>query len=120
MARVTHTALQLLGSYPTLPIGSGAQITWVPADVTEKNEVELKGGEILLVWNSHASTSYACTVSSVTDGAHKRTGDITATLAGGEFRSLGQFQHDGWRQPSVGKLYFEATNAAVKFAVLRP
>ena len=117
-ARVTMTAQ----SPPTILAGSPAadalDIAFTAADATNKQEVVLTGNEILVFWNTHASTAYTVTINTVADSLG-RTGDVTAySLAAGEIGWYGPIPTGGYAQ-SNGKLYFEANNASVKFAVLK-
>ena len=118
MARVDHTPLTLLGPYPDLqPAALSATVTWVAADATNKNQCPLTGKEILLVRNTDAG-AHTVTVTSAPN-ARNRTGHITAyALAAGKTAAFGPFDTNGWVQ-SGAKLYFEADDATVEFAVLR-
>jgi hypothetical protein len=70
----------------------------------------------VIVQNTHAATLYTCTITSKADGLG-RTGDIGPyDLAATEIAAFLLFR-SGWRQDD-GMLYFEANNAAVKFAVI--
>lgn len=121
MAR-TNIAVQapgaLLGGSPS---AGALTLTWTAADTSNNNMADLTGKEVLLAWNTHASTGYTVTVTSVVD-RNGRTGDITSyALAAGEIACIGPIQTEGFQQTGTdkGKIYFQANNAAVKFAVVQ-
>jgi hypothetical protein len=118
MARTTLTKTTPLGSYPSLPIAAdGADAVFAAADVSNKNQFKLETGDILLAWNSGASP-YTMTLTSIAD-VRKRTGDVTTySLAAGDIAVFGPFELEGWRQTD-GYFYLEASNAAVKFAIIK-
>ena len=79
------------------------------------------GREILLVQNSHATTAYTITISSVAD-ERGRTGDITAySLAAGEIAMFGiaLTNSPGWKNTSTQLIAITPNNAAIKWAVLK-
>lgn len=115
MPRVTHTAQLLSGPYPAGLVMD--TLTFTAADVTNKEEVVLTDREILIARNTHGSTTYNVTITSVAD-AYGRVGNVTKAIAAGAFAIFGPIKSAGWQQ-SNGKLYFEADNAAVTFAVVR-
>lgn len=115
MARTSITKSTLQGPYPTLPVtASLLDLTFQAADVANKNQFVSAGDDILLAWNTGAS-AYTVTFSSVADDK-KRTGDVSAySIGAGEIAAF-RFKDAGWKQ-SDGKIYIEAENSAVKFAV---
>jgi hypothetical protein len=119
MARQVHTAQTPLGSYPSLPIASnGADITEVAAIVADKEQVAIVDGKTLVLAHNTDSGAHTVTFTSVPD-PNNRTGDISAySIGAGEIAMFGPFRSQGWAQTD-GKLYFEANDATVKFAVLR-
>ncbi len=118
MARQLLTKTTVVGPYPTLqPAANSLDVTLTAADVANKSEFVMSGNDVLLVQNSDPTNPYTFTVSSVSDDL-KRTGDITAySLAAGEIAAFKFNKKKGWMQ-SDGKCYIEASNAAIKFAVL--
>lgn len=95
-----------------------ADVVLTAADTSNLNAVALTGREMVYVTNSGASP-YTCTFTSVADD-FGRTGDITTySLAAGESALFGPFTTKGWQQSSDGKLYFQGSNAAVKFLVIK-
>lgn len=118
---MTATALPIvspLGSYPSLPIAAtGADFVFTAADASNGNSFVSTGRELLLVQNSGASP-YTVTISSVADNL-QRTGDITTYSVGaGLFSMFGPFSQPGWKQTD-GTVHVTASNAAIKFAVVR-
>lgn len=115
MARTTINAVTALGAYGTYS-ANAADFTWTAADVANKNQTVATNNLLLLAYNSGGSP-YTVTVSSVAD-PFNRSGDIaTYSLGAGEYAVFGPFQNVGWKQ-SDGYLYYEASNAAVRFAVI--
>lgn len=119
MAKQTHTPLSTLGGKGSLYTANAADVTLTAASVANKEQVVHTGKEVILAYNSDPTNPYTVTISSIADAALGRTGDIaTYSLAAGELGAFGPFPADGWRQAD-GYLYFEASNAAIKFGVLR-
>lgn len=116
MARTSITKSTLQGPYPTLPVTANLlDVTFEAADVANKNQFAGAGDDILLAWNTGVS-AYTVTFTSVADDK-KRTGDVTTySIGAGEIAAF-RFKDAGWKQ-SDGKIYAEAENAAVKFAVV--
>lgn len=115
MARADITKTLSPGKRP--PTTGGTVVTWQAADTTNFEQVSLTDQDSLLVWNSHASTGYTYTVTSVPD-EYGRSGDMTTiALAAGVFHVVGNGMAAGWLQTN-GKLYLQASNAAVKWAVI--
>jgi len=114
-ARVPITKTVTTGSYPT----DGEALTLEAADLTDKNDFLMTGDDLLIAYNSDPSSPYTVTINSVAN-AKGRTRDITAdsipldtTHVYGPFKKL-----PGWAQTG-NKLHFEASNVAVKFAVIK-
>lgn len=118
MARTTLTRTTLLGPYPSLqPAADALDEVWTAADVANKNQFLLDGPVILQFWNSGASP-YTVTLTSAVDPMN-RSGDVTTySLAAGDIAGIDLRQTTGWRQ-SDGYMYLEASNAAVKFNIIR-
>lgn len=117
MPRVTLTKQIPLGPYPTLPVGAGTMtLTQTAADITNKEQFVPSGDDLVIVQNSGASP-YTITFTSVADEL-KRTGDVSAySVAAGAIAAF-RFKKPGWMQ-SDGRVYIEASNVAVKWAVLQ-
>lgn len=118
MPRTTITAQVPKGPYPTLqPAADALDLVMTAADVANKNQTLLNGNLVLIVQNS-GGIAYTITLTSVVD-SRNRTGDITAySLAAGDIAAFWIGQAEGWLQTD-GYFYYEASNAAVKFAVLK-
>jgi hypothetical protein len=117
MTRAVLTKTTLKGPFPTLPVTADSlDVTFTAANAANKEEFLPSGNDIVLAWNTDGATPYTFTISSVAD-PQLRTGDIGPyTLAAGEIaafklKSLGFTQTDGY-------IYLEASNAAIKFAVI--
>lgn len=119
MAATALPIITPIGSYPTLPLGAtGADFAFTAADAGSGNSFVSTGRELLLAQNASGATAYTVTVSSVADDL-QRTGDITAYSVGaGKFSMFGPFGQPGWKQ-SDGTVHVTASNANVKFAVVR-
>lgn len=118
MARTTLNKTTPLGSFPSLPLTvETADVVFTAADTSNKNQFRLEPGDLVLAWNSGASP-YTVTLTSAPDGRN-RTGDITSySLAAADVAVFGPFELEGWRQTD-GMFYLEASNAAVKFAIIK-
>lgn len=117
MARQTLTKQAPKGPYVALPVTANSlDLAFSAADATNKEEFVTGADSLLIVWNTHATTPYTFTISSVADDK-KRTGDIGPyTLQAGEHAQY-RLKKTGFMQ-SNGKIYMEAENAAIKFAVI--
>ncbi|MCL4528670.1 MAG: hypothetical protein M1282_04580 [Chloroflexi bacterium] len=118
MARTALTKYTALGAFPSLPLGAlAADLTMAAADITNKNSCVATGNDLIIAYNSGLSP-YTVTITSAASPNTKRTGDITTySIAAGAISVFGPFSKNGWMQTD-GNLYFEANNAAVKFAVV--
>ena len=118
MARTALTKYTALGAFPSLPLGATtADLTLAAADTVNKNQCAATGNDLIIAYNSGVS-AYTVTVTSAAAANTKRTGDITTySVAAGAISVFGPFSKNGWMQTD-GNLYFEANNAAVKFAVV--
>lgn len=96
---------------------AGTILTFTDGDASNNNQLQLVGGESLLVRNSGV-TGRLLTIVSAPDGFN-RTRDISETLAAGEERVYGPFLPQGWRQTD-GFLYVNPAHADLKLAVLVP
>lgn len=114
MARVTHVAQAGTGLYPT----ALTALTFTAADAVNFEQTAFTGRELIVVRNSHGSTAYDFTLTSVASATTGRTGDIVVELAAGAIHVVGPLGIDGWRQTN-GMLYFAGENAAILFAVVR-
>lgn len=114
MARQVIPLETLLGGFGAYSAGA-AHFVWTAAIAADKEKALLNNSLLLLAYNSDGANPYTATVTSTAD-PFGRTGDITAySLAAGDYAVFGPFKNIGWMQ-SDGYLYFEAENAAVKWA----
>lgn len=104
---------------PNGTIGANAaNLTETAADVSNGNQFAMSGGEIVIVHNTGGSP-YTVTITSAPDSLG-RTKDITTYSVAATTKSLfGPFNTHGWRQ-SNGKMYLDASNAAIKYSIIRP
>lgn len=113
MARVTHTAVETSGKYPTAPF----TLTATAATPADDEQTALTGREVIIFRNSGASERNV-TITSIADSQKNRTGNVSFTLAAGAIKAIGPLGLDGWKQ-SDGFLYFEADHAEVLISVIR-
>jgi len=112
MARQT-LSLQTFNAVYSL---TGKDLTLTAADATNKEEAVISDRIFLVAFNSGVS-SRTVTVNSV--AINNRTGDVTAhSIAAGGITLLGPFPTTGYAQTG-GKLYFEASHADIKWAVVK-
>lgn len=117
MPRVTLNRQVPLGPYPTLPVSAGTMtLTETAADTTNKEQFTPSGDDLIIAHNTGASAR-TITITSVVD-EKKRTGDVSAySIAAGGI-ALFRITKPGWMQTD-GKIYIEANNAEVKWAVVQ-
>ncbi len=117
MARQTIAKQIPFGPYPTLPIAADAMdLVETAADVANKDQFAPSGDDLVIVHNTGAAP-YTVTFTSVAD-EFKRTGDVGAYSLGAGELAFFRFKKPGWLQ-SDGNIYIEASNAAVKWAVIQ-
>ncbi len=118
MPRITHAVQVPLGAYGDYGSVNVADYVYLAADTVNKEEVVLTGKELLLVRNADGAGAHPITITSVND-EFGRTGNVASYSIGiSEFAMFGPFKQPGWRQTD-GKLYFEADNVNIEFAVIR-
>lgn len=113
------TVQDIDGPFDDIAAG-GADFVWTAADVANGNSFACTGKELLLVRNSHATTAYTVTITSVADEKN-RSEDISAySLAAGDFAvfGVGLTTAAGWRQ-TTNVINISGNNAAIEFAILR-
>lgn len=112
MPRTTATALIV----PAPLVTTLTAITWTAIDAANGNQIRSTGKEQILFRNDDAG---AVTVTVTSRALNGRTGDIAAvSVPAAAYRMTQIFPQAGWRQ-SDGMLYFSASDADMKFAVLR-
>ena len=117
MARQTIAKQVPFGPYPSLPVAVNAlDLVETAADVVNKNQFAPSGDDLVVVHNTGAAP-YTVTFTSAAD-EFKRTGDVSAySLDAGELAAF-RFKKPGWLQAD-GNIYIEASNAAVKWAIIQ-
>lgn len=116
MARATLTKSTLEGQWGDYGAGE-ADLTFTAADASNKNQFVASGKDLVIAHNTDGANPYTVTITSVADEMG-RTGNITTySLAAGDIAAFGPFGLDGWEQTD-GYIYLEASNAAIKFAVI--
>jgi hypothetical protein len=116
MARVTLTKTTPLGAFGTYS-ANAADVTLTAADTTDFNQFRASGNNLVIAQNT-GGVAYTVTITSAP--INGRTGDIaTYSIGAGEIAVFGPFlgNQNGWTQ-SDGFVYLQASNAAVKFAVI--
>lgn len=119
MAATTLTPQVMKGPYVATPVAADSlDVTMTAADVANGNDFVASGRDILVAQNTHATTAYTITITSQAD-ERGRKGDITTySLAAGDIAVFDFSQINGWADAN-GKINIAASNASVKFAVLR-
>lgn len=117
MPRTDLTAISPVSINATIA-ADAADFAWTAADTSNQNAVVSTGRELVLVFNSGGS-AYTVTITSVADELGRLGTITTYSVGAGEYAVFGPFPVKGWRQAADLKLYLEASNAAVKFAVIK-
>ena len=100
------------GSYATALEG----ITMSAADVGNGNHFVGTGNDLLIAWNDSA-TPYTVTITSQLSDKN-RLGTITAqAITANQILMFGPIFTDGWQ--TAGKVEVSASNASVKFGIIR-
>ena len=116
MARATLTKTTALGHRSDVYTAGAAALTMTAADASNKNQFAASAKDLVIAHNTGASP-YTVTITSTPDGLG-RSGDIaTYSVPAGVYAVFGPFGLDGWVQTD-GKVYLEASNAAVKFGAV--
>lgn len=113
MARTLLTPVAMPSASATTVAPS--TFTWTAADVANGNALVLTGDQVLLVWNSGAG-AHTVTVTSAPLNGRLATAPAHS-LAAGAYKVFPRFPTAGWQQTD-GRLYIDAADAEVKFAVL--
>ncbi len=119
MGRTTLTRTTPLGPYPSLqPAADALDVVMTAADVSNGNQFVLDGPVILIAQNTDGASARTITLTSIAD-QQNRTGDVTNYSIGiGEVEAFKIDQNAGWKQTD-GMFYLSASNAAVKFGIIR-
>lgn len=115
MARTSLTPKAALGAYGSYA-ADAADLPMTAADVANMNQFTASGRDLVVAHNTGGS-AYTVTITSSPD-PYGRSRDIaTYSLGAGEYAVFGPFELTGWVQTD-GKVYLQASNAAVKFGVV--
>jgi hypothetical protein len=114
MARQTLPKTTAPGKNPT---AGGQAITWTAEDIANHSMFALTGRELLLIWNTHASTTYTYTPYQTNDERGRALTVSPVNIPAGQIDCYGPTDLTGYRQTD-GNFYIDANNAAVKFAVI--
>lgn len=118
MPRVTMTPVAPLGPYIAgQPAANALDLTMTAADATNKQQVLFNGPKLILAQNTHATTPYTITITSKADNRGRSQDVTTYSLEAGDIAAFKIDSAEGWQQAD-GYLYFEASNASVKFCVI--
>ncbi len=119
MARAAVTPVTVIAPFAAVAAGA-ADFTFQAANATDKEYFVCTGRELLIAYNSDGASAYTVTITSVDDEKGRSEDITTYSLAAGDYAvfGVGLTNAKGWKQTS-GQIYIEASNAAVKFAVLR-
>lgn len=99
--------------YPT----AGLLLVETAEDITNHSRVFWQGKEIVVIHNTGAST-YTYTITGVADLIGRNANIGPQNILAGEVHIVGPFTPTpGWIQTD-GYLYFDASNASVKFGVI--
>jgi hypothetical protein len=117
-ARTSITPLTPKGPYPGTVNAGDLAFTFSAADTTNLNQFAATGTEVLLVQNTDAA-SQTITLTTKPDGFGRSADIATYSLAASTF-AVFNFRNasQGWVQAD-GNIYFQASTATVKFAVIR-
>lgn len=117
-ARTAVTPVTVKGPYPGTVNAGDLAFTFTAADIVNQNSFAAAGNEVLLVQNTDAA-SQTITLTTKPDG-YGRSADIsTYSIPASGFAAFNFHNaNNGWIQ-SDGNIYFQASTATVKFAVLR-
>jgi len=116
--RTAVTPVTIKGPYPGTVNAGDLAITFTAADIVNLNSFAASGNEVLLVQNTDAAQQ-TITLTTKPDG-YGRSADIsTYAIPASGFAAFNFHNaNNGWIQ-SDGNIYFQASTATVKFAVLR-
>jgi hypothetical protein len=110
-ARQQLTKTAYSGKYPAAAV----TLTETAEDATNHTAIAITDKTVVTIHNTHATTTFTYTVTSIADALHGRTGDITAqNITAGQIKVIGPLGLDGWLQTD-GNLYVSASDVSVKF-----
>lgn len=113
MARVATPSTTPLGGYPVTPlVALSAVLALTAADPANFNAVVSTGRELVVVWNSHATTAYTVTIHSSIDRLNRSADITTYSISAQTIAIFGPFPETGWIQ-SDGTLHIDGSNASL-------
>ncbi len=113
MARIALTKTNAPGGYAS----AGVLLTVAAATVGDGNSFVASGRDLVVAHNTGAEARTVTITSTPTK--YNRLGHITAhSLAAGTIHIFGPFPTSGWAQ-STGLVHLEASNAEVKFGIIK-
>jgi hypothetical protein len=115
MPRTNLTPKAAVGSYGDYAAGA-ADLAMTAADVANMNQFSASGKDLVIAHNTGGS-AYSVTITSAPDPFGRLTHIATYSLGAGAYAVFGPFALAGWVQAD-GKIYLQASNAAVKFGVV--
>jgi hypothetical protein len=113
MPRQTLTKTVAPGPDPA----AGVAVTETAEDVVNHSQFAWTGGELILVHNTHATTTWTYTLTSAPDERGRVKDITTQSIVAGAFHVIDPLSAAGWRQ-SDGNVYLTASDATVKFGVI--
>ena len=118
MARTALTPLTPKGPYPGVVNAGDLAAAFTAADVANGNSFPSTGREIIIAQNTDGAAAHTVTITSIAD-ERGRTGDITTySIPANGFAAFAVTSTAGWKQ-SDGNIYLAASDAQVKFLILR-
>lgn len=93
-------------------------LTFTAADVANGNEFPWTGNEVLLIFNSGASTRTVTFQSVAQNGRQDPLHNTPINITAGQYLLFGPFDGRGWQQ-SDGFVQVSANHAEVQFCVIR-
>ena len=121
MPRQSHTAVVAGGNLDY----TGLNLTFLAADVANKEETALTGTEMIVAQNVDSAGTHNVTITSVADSLNRTknaTGAVPARVGNRPgVRFFGPYKagaSSGWKQ-TTNLLHFEADNVNIEFAVIR-
>jgi len=116
MARQIINAQDVIGPSATAFPANIADITFTPAIVADKEQIQLDYPIIVLVKNG-AVAAKTVTFNSVVCSHNRAVDIITYSVGAGEIAAF-EFRPHGWKQ-STGYLHAEAESTDISYAVLK-
>jgi len=117
-ARTAVTPVTVKGPYPGTVNAGDLAFTFTAADIVNQNSFAAAGNEVLIVQNTDVG-SQTITLTTRPDNFGRSSDISTYSLGASTFAAFNFHNaNNGWVQAD-GNVYFQASSANVKFAVLR-